>query len=80
MPFPGIMRLLAAFSALVFLHPLHFQFLSFCWVHAAISGLAFRILSIPSSSPAGGFLAFAAFHWFMRLLVAFMFMFMYVGS
>ena len=32
--------------------------------------LAFRILCIPSSSSAGGILAFAAFRWFMRLLAA----------
>ena len=32
--------------------------------------LAFRILCIPSSSSAGGVLAFAAFAWFVRLLGA----------
>ena len=41
----------------------------FLLVYAAFSGflaLAFRILCIPSSSSAGGVLAFAAFRWFMR--------------
>ena len=64
-----------------FSHPLHSQFLFGRWrlgfcgfslVYAAFGGfLAFRILCIPSSSSAGGVLAFAAFRWFMRLLVAF---------
>ena len=40
-------------------------------VYAASFGgfsvLVFRILCIPSSSSAGGVLAFAAFRWFMRL-------------
>ena len=36
-------------------------------------GGAFRILCIPSSSSAGGVLAFAVFRWFMRLLAAFCF-------
>ena len=43
----------------------------FLLVYAAFGGflaLAFRILYIPSSSSAGGVLAFAAFRWFMRLL------------
>ena len=42
-------------------------------VYAAFGGflaLAFRILCIPSSSSAGGVLAFAAFRWFLRLLAA----------
>ena len=45
----------------------------FLLVYAAVGGflaLAFRILCIPSSSSAGGVLAFAAFRWFMRLLGA----------
>ena len=45
---------------------------SFLLVYVAFGGfLAFRILCIPSSSSAGGVLAFAAFRWFMRLLAAF---------
>ena len=47
--------------------------LGFLWVYAAFGGflaLAFRILCIPSSSSAGGVLAFAAFRWFMWLLAA----------
>ena len=42
----------------------------FLLVYAAFGGflvLAFRILCIPSSSSAGGILAFAAFRWFMWL-------------
>ena len=45
----------------------------FLLVYAAFGGfvaLAFRILCIPSSSSAGGILAFVAFRWFMRLLAA----------
>ena len=45
----------------------------FLLVYAAFGGflvVVFRILCIPSSSLAGGVLAFAAFRWFMRLLAA----------
>ena len=59
---------LLGFSASWFL-----GFLAFCWFMWRFGGFfawAFRILCIPSSSLAGGVLAFAAFRCFMRLLVA----------
>ena len=52
------------FRLLGFLASLLFGFSAF----GGLLALAFRILCIPSSSSAGGMLAFAAFRWFMRLL------------
>ena len=56
-----------------FFFPRVFLFLSLLasWLLASwLFGFGFRILCIPSSSLAGGVLAFAAFPWFMWLLVA----------
>ena len=45
---------------------LAFRFLVGFAAFGGFLALAFRILCIPSSSPAGGVLVFAAFRWFMR--------------
>ena len=83
-PFPGTMRLLAvfsAFSALVFSHPLQFSvplfLLGSCGYFRFGFSHPFNSQFLSSRRLFG--LTFAAFRWFMRLLVAFMFMFMYVG-
>ena len=57
---------LLAFWLLGFLASWLFGFLA-SWLFG-FSASAFRIFCIPSSSLAGGILAFAAFRWFMRLL------------
>ena len=66
--FCGLMCLLVA-SAFI-----GFMLLSVAF--AGLSALTFGILCFPSSSPAGGFLAFMAFHWFMRLFHWFMRLFL----